>query len=122
MFDLKFHHVQLTIPIGKEPAAKEFYCQILGFREIEKPEPLKPNGGFWLETGNIQLHIGVEDGVERWRTKQHPAFETKDLIRLKKYLLSHNVELKTATPIPGFDRCYIYDPFGNRIELIQVIQ
>ena len=46
MFDLKFNHIALTIPIGAEPEARRFYCEILGFIEIEKPESLKPNGAF----------------------------------------------------------------------------
>jgi len=25
-----------------------------------------------------------------------------------------------ATPIPGWRRCYVFDPFGNKIELDQI--
>ena len=121
MFDLKFHHVQLTIPLNQEEVAKAFYCDILGFEEIEKPEALRANGGFWVNTGNIPLHIGVEDGGNRWLTKQHPAFEVTDLEKLKSHLHNHLIEIKEATAIPGFVRCYIRDPFGNRIEFIQPI-
>ena len=28
------HHVQITIPVGKENAARDFYCKILGLKEI----------------------------------------------------------------------------------------
>lgn len=121
MFNLKFNHVALTIPIGPqaEDGARYFYCTVLGFDEIEKPDPLKPNGGFWLQTGNLPLHIGVEDDVDRWQTKSHPAFETKNLKELKKHLHQHQVKIKEAIAIPGYDRFYAFDPFGNRLEFMQ---
>lgn len=109
----------MTVPVGQEAKAKIFYCDILGFAEIEKPDSLKPNGGFWLETGNLPLHIGVEDGVDRWLTKRHPAFETADLDIVRAHLVEQGVDIRNATPIPGYDRFYVYDPYGNRIELMQ---
>ncbi len=54
-------HIQICIPKGNEQKAKSFYFTILGFKEIEKPESLKNNGGFWCQLGDIQLHIGVEE-------------------------------------------------------------
>ena len=54
----KLNHVQICIPKGEEEKGREFYCGILGLNEIEKPDSLKKNGGFWLEVANIQLHIG----------------------------------------------------------------
>lgn len=119
MFDLKFNHIALTVPCGAEDEARRFYCDLLGLMEIEKPDSLKSNGGLWLQTGNLPLHIGVEDGVDRRRTKRHPAFEVNDLLKLKEYLSANGVEIKEATAIPGFDRFYVYDPFGNRLEFIQ---
>ena len=121
MFDLKFNHVSLTVPVGAEDEARRFYCGILGFVEIEKPESLKRNGGLWLRTGNLPLHIGVEDGVERSKTKRHPAFETADLTALRRHLEEHDIEVKAATAIPNYDRFYIEDPFGNRIECMEQI-
>ncbi len=121
MFDLKFNHIALTVPCGAEDEARRFYCDLLGLTEIEKPDSLKPNGGLWLQTGNLPLHIGVEDGVDRRQTKRHPAFEVNDLFKLKDYLKANDVEIKEATAIPGFDRFYAYDPFGNRLEFIKPI-
>ena len=28
-------------------------------------------------------------------------------------------EIATDEPLPGYDRIFVYDPFGNRIELIE---
>ena len=59
---LGVHHAQVTIPTGAEDQAREFYCGILGFREIPKPENLKGRGGFWMQLPNLQVHVGTEDG------------------------------------------------------------
>ncbi|MFT5197043.1 MAG: hypothetical protein ACI85U_004083, partial [Candidatus Promineifilaceae bacterium] len=69
--------------------------------------------------GNFPLHLGVEDRVDGRKTKSHPAFETPNLARLRVHLIQNKVEIKNATPIPGYTRFYIYDPFGNRIECMQ---
>ena len=43
---LGLHHAQITIPNGAEKEAKQFYCNVLGLEEIEKPKSLKGRGGF----------------------------------------------------------------------------
>ena len=37
----RIDHVQICIPIGEEDRGREFYCGLLGFSEIEKPEALR---------------------------------------------------------------------------------
>ncbi|MGV3489119.1 MAG: hypothetical protein ACO1OC_11115 [Tuberibacillus sp.] len=55
-----FDHVQICIPTGEEEKARQFYGDLLGLEEIEKPDSLKPNGGVWYQVGALQLHIGTE--------------------------------------------------------------
>jgi catechol 2,3-dioxygenase-like lactoylglutathione lyase family enzyme len=73
------HHVQLTVPRGAEEQARHFYCQTLGLPEILKPASLNGRGGLWLQVRDRQVHIGVEDGVDRHLTKAHIAYEVTDL-------------------------------------------
>lgn len=113
----RLDHIQLTAPIGAEETARHFYVGILGFREIEKPEALQPNGGLWLEVADIQLHIGVEDNQSP--SKRHPAFEVENLAVAREHLLANKVRIKEDTPIPGINRFSFFDPFGNRIELLE---
>lgn len=116
---LRLDHVQLCIPIGKEAEARHFYCNMLGLTEIEKPAPLLANGGFWLQIADIQLHIGVEQ--ETGKSKRHPAFEVKDLEQIRLYLVERGVKIKEDIPIDGVHRFSIFDPFGNRIELLEKV-
>ena len=44
----RINHVQITVPKGAEAEARAFYCDLLGLREIAKPQSLEGRGGFWL--------------------------------------------------------------------------
>jgi catechol 2,3-dioxygenase-like lactoylglutathione lyase family enzyme len=119
---LRLHHVQITIPKGSEDEARQFYCQLLGLSEIAKPETLAGRGGFWLQIGMMQVHVGTEDGVDRPKTKAHIAYEVDDLAAIQEKLKRKNIMILDSVPIPGYNRCEIRDPFGNRVEFIQAIK
>lgn len=117
----RLHHAQITIPIGAESSARRFYVDFLGLVEIPKPDSLLRRGGLWLAVGDIQLHIGVEDGIERSATKAHLAWQVEHLSGWRDQLNRHGIDIAESVPIPGYDRCEFRDPFGNRIELIEPI-
>jgi len=113
------HHAQITIPKGAEEEGRKFYCDILGLPEIEKPDALQGRGGFWLQVGDRQVHVGTEDGVERKASKAHLAYQVEDIAAWRSYLEQHGVVVLESVPIPGFERFEARDPFGNRFEFIQ---
>ena len=113
------HHVQITIPKGAEDAARDFYCRLLGLSEIEKPDSLAGRGGFWLEVGDRQVHVGTEDRVERERSKAHVAYLVDDLESWRATLANNGIEILDGIPIPGYSRFEFRDPFGNRVEFLQ---
>lgn len=115
----KLNHLQICVPIGAEEEARTFYSQVLGLTEIEKPDALKPNGGLWFQIADIQLHIGVEE--EPNRSKRHPAFEVEDLENTRLDLQKQGVQIKEETAIPGVKRFSFFDPFGNRIEFLELV-
>src|ERR1041384_7123390 len=113
------HHVQITIPKGSEDAARQFYCGLLGLEEIPKPDALQGRGGFWLQVGDRQVHVGVEDAVERERSKAHVAYLVSDLEAYRKILSDKYIKILDGIPIPGYSRFEFRDPFGNRVEFLQ---
>jgi len=113
------HHVQITVAAADQDAARDFYVNVLGLRPVEKPDSLKGRGGFWVEVGDQQLHVGIEEGVERARTKAHVAYQVDDLAAWRERLAVAGVPALESVPIPGFDRFECRDPFGNRLEFIQ---
>lgn len=118
---LDVHHVQITIPPGTEAAARHFYGQVLGLPEIAKPATLQGRGGFWVQVGPRQVHIGIEPDVDRLATKAHIAYLVDDLAEWRVRLLANGIEPLESIPIPGYLRFECRDPFGNRLELIQAI-
>ncbi|MEL6309795.1 MAG: VOC family protein [Chloroflexota bacterium] len=116
---MRLHHANISIPPDSEAEARAFYCGLLGLPEIEKPDALKPNGGFWLRLGNCDVHIGTQADIDRHALKTHLAYEVDDLSAWREKLESAGIPTKDNTPIPDFDRFEIRDPFGNRIEFVQ---
>jgi catechol 2,3-dioxygenase-like lactoylglutathione lyase family enzyme len=65
----------------------------------------------------LEVHVGTEDGVDRRKTKAHLV---DDLQAWRKKLEAQGVEILDSIPIPGYRRFEFHDPFGNRVEMIQV--
>lgn len=114
----RIDHIQLAAPVGGEEEIREFFTEKLGMEEVEKPEALKKNGGVWFSFGDQQLHVGVEEPFTPAK-KAHPAFEVEGLQAMMKELQRKGVDVQEDDKLPGADRCYIHDPFGNRIELLE---
>ncbi|MDQ0428168.1 catechol 2,3-dioxygenase-like lactoylglutathione lyase family enzyme [Planomicrobium stackebrandtii] len=115
---LHIDHVQVAAPAGKEAAAIKFYADILGMQEIEKPESLKGRGGAWFAFGGQQLHVGVEEPFSPAK-KAHPAFRVAGYDELKDHLSKYGVEWQEDSSIPGIERFFVFDPFGNRLEFLK---
>ncbi|MGH6673505.1 MAG: VOC family protein [Stellaceae bacterium] len=113
-------HLQLAMPGGREAEARAFYSGILGLREIAKPANLAARGGVWFELGTQQLHLGIE-GDFRPAKKAHPAFLVRDLAGLRTRLDRHGYKPYEDEPLSGYERCYVADPFGNRLELMEPV-
>jgi catechol 2,3-dioxygenase-like lactoylglutathione lyase family enzyme len=114
----KIDHVQLAMPPGKESEARAFYEGVLGLPEVPKPPNLAKRGGCWFARDALKLHLGVENDFRAAR-KAHPAFLVEDLPALKSLIEAAGYRLKTDEPLEGYDRIYVDDPFGNRIELME---
>jgi catechol 2,3-dioxygenase-like lactoylglutathione lyase family enzyme len=113
-------HVQLAMPAGKEEEARAFYGKVLDIPEIAKPANLAKRGGCWFERGELKIHLGVEADFRPAR-KAHPAFLVEDLATLRSKIADAGYAVKTDEPLEGYDRIYVDDPFGNRIELMERI-
>jgi catechol 2,3-dioxygenase-like lactoylglutathione lyase family enzyme len=112
------HHVQLAMPAGREEEARRFYSVLLGIPETPKPEHLAKRGGVWFESGQLKIHLGVEEDFRPAR-KAHPALLAKDLPRLIERLRNAGIAVAEDEPLAGYKRVYVTDPFGNRLELME---
>ena len=115
---MKLDHVQLAMPEGGESAARRFYGTMLGMNDVEKPPELRPRGGCWFELKGCHVHLGVDIDFKP-ATKAHPAFIVSDLAELAMRLEAGGFTITRDVAVPGVERVYTADPFGNRLEFIQ---
>jgi catechol 2,3-dioxygenase-like lactoylglutathione lyase family enzyme len=113
------HHVQLAMPAGKEDAARAFYGDVLGLREVEKPSELARRGGAWFRGGDLEVHLGVEEPFAPAR-KAHPGIRVADLDAVQQRFAAAGIEVRPDGLFPGYRRFYADDCFGNRLEFLQL--
>lgn len=111
-------HFNVCVPPEKLEEAKDFYTRVLGLDLIYRPDHLFSSPGYWFNIGNVQLHIGVEPALTR--SIRHTAIEVADLDAARKHLQNNGVEVLEEPVIPGRRRFAFIDPFGNRMELLQI--
>lgn len=129
------------MPAGAEAvrAAERFYGEVLQLSRVAKPQralypvenlpqagpqPMTPGTaageeGCWFQGPCVSIHLGVEEPFQPAR-KAHPALLVDDLDALAARVEEAGGEVRWNDQIPDVRRFHTDDPFGNRIELIQV--
>jgi catechol 2,3-dioxygenase-like lactoylglutathione lyase family enzyme len=123
------HHV--SIPVTDLERSRQFYRQVLGLTEIDRPPFDFP--GAWYQLGDRQLHLIVHDKSTFREGKTvdsrdiHFAIrvksyrETRDFLRSKGFHPDADDEFKRMKESPrataGWPQLYIIDPDRNVIEL-----
>lgn len=130
MFTIEgIHHISL--PVTDLERAKQFYQEVLGLTEINRPPFDFP--GAWYQLGDRQLHLIVHDKAT-FRAKKtvdsrdiHFALRVRsyraarDFLRSKGFQPEAKDEFKQMKESPkstaGWPQLYIMDPDRNVIEL-----
>ena len=115
----RIDHIHITVTADKLEEAKLFYTEVIGLEIINRPSHLFKNPGYWFNIGDAQLHIGVEPKLHV--STRHTAFEVQDVDAALKHL-ENKVQILAEPEIPGRRRFAFLDPFGNRIELLQILK
>jgi catechol 2,3-dioxygenase-like lactoylglutathione lyase family enzyme len=115
------HHVQLAISPGAEDICREFWGDVLGMTELEKPPVLAACGGCWFRGGGLEVHLGVEEDF-RPNRKAHPGILVTALQALAKRLEEKGVRVTWDDNFPGHDRFYAFDKLGNRLEFLEPVR
>ena len=126
---VRFADVVLPRPASAEPAD---YLAVLTERasvvdvwettylhELTEPA-LVARGGAWFRGPGVELHLGVEDDFRPAR-KAHPGLLVADLTGLVARLESYGLGVRWDGDFPGYRRCYVDDPHGNRLELLEPV-
>jgi len=123
------HHVSL--PVMDLERSKQFYQEVLGLTEINRPPFDFP--GAWYQLGDRQLHLIVHNNSTFRKEKTVDARdihfavrvnsyqETREFLHSKGFHPKADDELKKMKESPhstaGWPQLYIMDPDGNVIEL-----
>jgi len=126
---LGVQHVNLTIEEGPEAleTARKFYVDVLGLEQLYRPENTD-NGrpGYWLELGQSgqQIHISAEPNAEGFNgpSRRHSAFLVSNLDELVQRVQDAGYETEVPNQFPGQRRSFCRDPFGNRLELVELLE
>lgn len=115
------HHVQITVPSDRLAEARDFYEKTLGLPLAPRPADLGRDG-FWFRVFDRDLHLGIEDGPDRHKTRAHVAFKVDDLAVHENQLRVAGIGTQRPAKIEGYERIQFRDPFGNQVELIQALR
>lgn len=119
--DCSAHHT--SFPVRDLERSREFYADVLGLVEIERPD-IFGLAGAWFDAGPCQVHLievppdadlGSPPPVCDPRAR-HAAFAVDDYQTTVDFLVSRGLEVFTTSA--DFGQCWVQDPDGHVIELI----
>lgn len=113
-------HMAIPMPADREEQARSFYVDVLGLAEIPKPHELARRGGVWfsLQDGR-QIHLQA-GGIFAPLTGPHPAFRVPDITGAARKLLDAGCDVRWDEAYDDIRRFYVDDPFGNRLEMLEI--
>jgi catechol 2,3-dioxygenase-like lactoylglutathione lyase family enzyme len=97
--------------------SRRFYRDVLGLQEINKPRTFD-FVVLWFQLGDQQVHLLLKEKADSI-SPRHFALRVTDVAAARLYFREQGIRMEETTPIPGADRFFIWDPDGNRIEIIQ---
>ena len=112
-------HFHICVPPERLEEAKDFYTHVIGLELIDRPDHLFSSAGYWFNIGDAQLHIGVEQALPH--SIRHTALAVADVDAARRHLEANCIEIVEEPVIPGRRRFAFIDPFGNRMELLQIL-
>ncbi len=122
MSGIRFTHIDhCSVIITDLAAAREFYVGVLGLTEVPKPKTFDFVAlWFQLEDGQT-IHLLQKPQADS-RSPRHFALRVPDVVAAREHFRARGVPIQETGPIPHCDRFFVFDPDGNRIEIIQWLE
>ena len=111
------HHVRIAMPPEREDMAREFYSDILGLEE-HSPDDGSLAGRLLFRIGEQYLEIASEEAFVPTHSA-YPVLAVTDLDTLSATLEERMFALDWGEPEGSARRCFVHDPFGNRLGLVE---
>ena len=115
------HHVSIPVKPDQLDAGREFYSRVMALEEIPAPHEFAPGRVVWFQLGERELHLFKEEHANQPGSERHLAIEVDDLDAVRARFAEHGVTIEEADPIHNRPRLYVRDPFGNKLEITQIL-
>jgi catechol 2,3-dioxygenase-like lactoylglutathione lyase family enzyme len=119
----RLQHTSVPMPPGGEETARRFYGVVLGMPEIPKPEGLAGMRLVWFAANDDgdEVHVFTEENMDHNSAAQHLCLEVDDLAAYERRLADEGYTVDIPETIYNRPRLFTRDPFGNLIELVQIL-
>lgn len=113
------HHISLVT--RNTEASRRFYCEVLGFREIQRPN--FSFRGAWLYNYGLQIHLIENPQAPGERNEHidsradHVAFAVADDGPVLQLLAQHGIPCRQQVNAGGIHQTFFQDPDGHHIEI-----
>ncbi len=130
VLELHHHGIRVGPSADEVKKARDFYSGVLGL----EPDPGRPHiptiDGYWMDVGGTaQIHLMGVDGMSKFAkgpdkdpSRPHVALAVADIVETRKELDRLGAPYFVAEGVvgPASQQIFMYDPFGNMIELHQI--
>jgi catechol 2,3-dioxygenase-like lactoylglutathione lyase family enzyme len=113
---LRFHHVNLGVPVGGVESEEEFLVDVLGYRRVVAPPELARRARWFESEDGKQVHLS-EDPDHRPAARAHVAVEVEGALSALEAKLNRAGLEHSTFDGDGFRVVFCQDPAGNRWEL-----
>jgi catechol 2,3-dioxygenase-like lactoylglutathione lyase family enzyme len=121
MTGLQVTHIDhVSVLITDVARSRAFYRDLLGLKEMAKPKTFDFIA-LWFDLGGQQLHLLRKENPDA-KSARHFALSVADVPAARSYFRECGISIEETTKIPGADRFFVYDPDGNRIEIIRWLE
>ena len=111
----------VSVLITDVARSRAFFRDVLRLREIPKPKSFD-FVALWFDLGGGQtLHL-LKKPQPDTRSPRHFALGVPDARSAREHFRERGIPTEETTLIHGCDRFFVYDPDGNRIEVIQWLE
>lgn len=117
---MQLDHFNIAAPMDLLERVRDFYVDVLGFEEGERPDFSRR--GFWLYSeGRPSIHLIESDQHHPARGRvylDHIAFRSSGLADVRNRLEDHGVDYRISH-IPEFEMTQLFfrDPLGTGLEV-----
>ena len=118
----RLQHTSVPMPPGGDDQARAFYGDLLGMREIPKPEGLAALTVVWFAANDQgdEVHVFQEQNMGPNSAAQHLCLEVDDIAAFQSRLRYAGYDVQTPETIHNRPRLFVRDPFENLVELVEI--